>query len=98
MLRNDVVGALERRDAQAAFPACETVELEYPRDDSLPALRLLAQAGVPAADPAANHGAVRDATQAIEQSVAPAAVRIFGASAAAGWLAVLWRQLADRAA
>lgn len=99
MLRNDAVHALERRDAQAAGAACERLAQESPLDDSLPALRLLADAIRPA-DPSAfpDHRALKEQQQVLLEAVAPAALQVFGRNAAAPWLAPLWQDLAQRAA
>jgi len=57
MLRNDVLFALEQRDALLARAACLKLEAEYPGDHALPPLELLVTTlerpdGTPFADPA----------------------------------------------
>jgi len=99
MLRNDVVHALERRDAREARAAWRILSGEFPRDHSVPLLALLIDAiDGPACTPFANHDAASTARGALAGEIEPAALGIFGASTAAGWLAPLWRQLAQRAA
>jgi hypothetical protein len=97
MLRNDVVHALERRDAPAALSACDRLAQDYPADDSLTDLRLLAdRLAATAGDPFGEHLALRQARQAVEALV-PAAERVFGVEAGTKWLAALWEGLALRA-
>ncbi|WP_265288166.1 hypothetical protein [Verminephrobacter eiseniae] len=95
MLRNDVMQALERYDATAARMACER---EYPLDMSLPALLALAGA-IEAGDRNRfrGHDALRQARQALQESIQPVARRTFGDKGAAAWLGRLWQDLAQRA-
>jgi hypothetical protein len=99
MLRNDVLHALERRDAASARTAWRRLEAEIPSDDALSALDLLVSTlecpeGPPFADPAE----AAQALQRMQRDIEPAAQRLWGAQAGAAWLAPLWRQLAQRAA
>jgi hypothetical protein len=97
MLRNDVVHALERRDAPAALAACDRLAQDYPVDDSLTDLRLLAdRLAATAGDPFCDHLALQQARQAVEALV-PAVERVFGVEAGTKWLAALWEGLALRA-
>jgi hypothetical protein len=99
MLRNDAAHALERRDASAALQACERLAREYPADESLPALRVLAgyleRGGV--CEAFRDHEALREARQLLQETIRPAAQRAFGEAGAAAWLAESWRELARRA-
>ena len=99
MLRNDVAHALERRDASAALQACERLAREYPADESLPALRVLAgYLGTGDVGEAfRDHEALREARQLLQETIRPAAQRVFGEAGAPAWLAESWRQLARRA-
>jgi hypothetical protein len=97
MLRNDVVNALERHDAEAARAACDRLVQEYPADESLPDLRVLLD-GLERMDRRSigDHAALRQARQAVE-AMQPLAERVFGPLAATKWLAPLWEDLALRA-
>lgn len=99
MLRNDVVHALEQRDAATARGALEALATECPHDPSLPALRVLAEA-IEASSQTVfrDHDALRDARQTVEDDIQPAALRTFGENGAAAWLWPLWQELAQRAA
>ncbi len=99
MLRNDVVHALEQRDAAMARLAWGALATECPHDPSLPALLVLAEA-IQASSQSAfrDHDALGHARQAVEDDIQPAALRTFGESGAAAWLCPLWQELAQRAA
>lgn len=99
MLRNDVLHALQRRDAAAARAATDLLEDEFPRDPSLPDLACLAGALEAAsiaafADPAAAAAALR----MLRDEVATAAQRLFGSADGGAWMKPLWQQAARRAA
>jgi len=97
MLRNDVIHALEQRDAAAARNACDRLAREYPADESLTPLRALAEGlGDTVRHPFGEHLALGQARQAVEE-LQPAAHRIFGVEGAMKWLAPLWEDLALRA-
>ncbi len=99
MLRNDVLGALERGDVVEAGAAWQRFTVEYPLDQSLGALTVLIGAlaqRTPAAFP--DHDALREACRKLTGEVEPAALRLFGEKAGAEWLASLWREMAQRAA
>jgi len=100
MLRNDVLDALQRRDADAATLAWHALADFELRHEALPALAGL----IAALESARNntlfrvHAEAAVAREQLARSVAPVAQSQFGAAAAAAWLAPLWRGLADRAA
>lgn len=99
MVRNDVVDALERRDAAAARSAWNTLAAEFPSHETLPALELLVGTlEQPARDAFADHASLHDTLLSMNDVIAPAARRTFGEAAAAAWLAPLWRALARQAA
>lgn len=98
MLRNDVVHALEQRDAAMARASWQALATECPQDPSLPSLLVLTEA-IEARSQAAfrDHEALRHARQAVQDHIQPAALRTFGEKGAAAWLCPLWRDLAQRA-
>ena len=99
MLRNDVLLALEQRDAPAARAAWLKLEAEFPVDHALPPLQLLVTTLERPAGPSfADATEAAQALQYLQGDIEPAARRLWGASACAAWLAPLWRQLAQRAA
>ena len=102
MLRNDVLAALERRDAPAAAAATQRLAAEYPTDADLVCLQLLAQTLSAQtlrehSAALAEHAAVVAARRHIEDHVAPAARQTMGHAAARAWLRPLWCLLAARA-
>ncbi|MEJ8816211.1 hypothetical protein WKW77_34550 [Variovorax ureilyticus] len=101
MLRNDAVLALERRDALAALQACDCLSQEYPDDESLPSLRVLADcigaAEVGRDQAFRDHASLSEARQMLQGPISDAAQRTFGKAAGAAWLAVSWQELARRA-
>jgi hypothetical protein len=99
MLRNDVLHALEQRDAAAARLAWHQLEAEWPRDDALATLdRLVATLERPESGAFGAPAEVRAALSAMRDEIEPAALRLWAAPAAAAWLAPLWAGLAQRAA
>jgi hypothetical protein len=100
MLRNDVLDALQRRDADAATLAWHALADFEPRHEALPALAGL----IAALESARNntlftvHAEAALASEQLSRSVTPVAQSQFGAAVAAAWLAPLWRGLANRAA
>jgi hypothetical protein len=100
MLRNDVLDALQRRDADAATLAWHALADFEPRHEALPALAGL----IAALESARNntlftvHAEAALAREQLSRSVTPVAQSQFGAAVAAAWLAPLWRGLANRAA
>jgi len=99
MLRNDVVHALEQRDAALARAACDKLAKDAPEDESLPALLALAEA-IENRDRSAfrDHEALCRARRALLDQTTRVAQRIFGDAGAASWLDPLWQELAQRAA
>lgn len=99
MLRNDVLHALERRDAGAARQAWQQFAAEFPGDAALAPLdRLVHTLEQPET---AFFDTAHQATAALrllQDDIVPAAQRLWGAPAAAAWLAPLWAALAGRAA
>lgn len=99
MLRNDVVAALERHDAGAARSAWRSFADEFALDATLAPLAVLVGALEQAtAVQLPDHDATREARLALTDTIEPAARRSLGDRAAARWLALLWRDLARRAA
>src|SRR6218665_3324176 len=98
MLRNGAMQALERCDATAARMACERLAREYPLDMSRQALLVLAGA-IEAGDRNRfrGHDALRQARQALPESIQPVARRTLGDKGAAAWLGRLWQDFAQRA-
>lgn len=99
MLRNDVLHALERRDAAAAGLAWRQLQAEYAHDDSLPLLqRLIGALDHPAAPAFADATEATAALQDLRDHTVPAARRLWDAATADAWLAPSWAGLASRAA
>lgn len=97
MLRNDVVTALERRDANSARAAWQVLREAFPHDPSLADLAALLQpVETRETRPFADLGAAQQACLLLSDTVEPAARRVFGAAARA-WLVPAWRDLALRA-
>jgi hypothetical protein len=99
MLRNDVVDALVRRDASAAWTAWQILKEDFPIDDALPAFAVLVDAlkrhaGVVFVD----HDALAEARSVLNDQFAPAALRVFGHPVGADWMVPLWRDAALSAA
>jgi hypothetical protein len=101
MLRNDVVHALERRDAPASRAACDRLAQEYPADDALAALRTLTgyleAAESDRHQAFGNHQALGEARKTLDGTIGPAARRAFGDRDATVWLQASWQALARRA-
>lgn len=100
MLRNDVLDALQRREAASAASALSALAAAAPRHDALAPLSTLIAALMAEVEAAPFNaaGQAAHAAQQLADRVTPAARAQFGASAAAHWLAVSWRLLARRAA
>jgi hypothetical protein len=95
MLRNELAQTLQRRDAQAAESARQTLAAEYPQDPALAdAAALLDSLSYFDAPPFATPAQVQQARDRIEKNVAPAARRQFGDAAADPWLSTIWASLA----
>jgi hypothetical protein len=98
MLRNDVIAALERRDGASARVALGRLEQECPLDESLPALRNLAEAiDGRTGEQFEEHLALTRARQVVEGALLPAAQRVFGSEGGTTWVRPLWEDLALRA-
>lgn len=99
MLRNDVLHALERRDASAARRAWCDLQSQYADDGALTALDVLVSSLEPAPQGAFSSTAqAASAVDALQHSVAAAAHHLWPAATASAWLAPLWARLAERAA
>ena len=97
MLRNDVLQALERRDAASARAAWRALAAEFEADLALPPLDVVTRALEQRDDsPLPDHDALARERQALAQGVAAAARQAFGAEASAAWLGPLWAALAAR--
>lgn len=98
MLRNDVLGPLQRRDEAAARAALEQLAGEYPDDGALPAMTVLVrELGHGSTAPLADHAALAIARRYLVEEVVPAARRVLPVHAIQPWLAPCWRSLARRA-
>jgi hypothetical protein len=99
MRRNDVLDALERRDAAAAAAALRSLQAEFPGDAALAPMALLLQAITPAATLRGRELAqLTEDRRALMDDIVPAAVRLLGEASARRWVAPLWAELAQRAA
>jgi hypothetical protein len=99
MLRNDVLSALQQYDAAGARRALHALENEYPEDEALVQLGLIADAlEARSTAPFERHQAVLDARHLLSQDLQPAVSRLFPRADSARWLAPLWAELAGRAA
>lgn len=97
MLRNDVIGALLRRDADAASTACRQLAQAFPSDRDLPSMALLAEALRRSTDaPLTCLEAVALERQRLTDEIAPAAARTFSARDSALFMRPWWRLLAER--
>lgn len=99
MLRNDVIAALEKRDAAAARAARRQLEQQFAADATLAPQALLIDA-LESADAAlfADHAAARAACIELLGCVAAAARQVLGDASAPDWLRPLWASLARRSA
>ncbi len=96
MLRNDVVRALEGRDAATAQRALSSLQSDYPEDVWVePLQRLVHHVSRGACADFLDHAELQAACVELTQDVAPAAQRVFGADAAGRWIAPSWRELAQ---
>ncbi len=97
MLRNDVIHALERHDAEAAHEAYDRLAQECPQDESLTAMHeLLDGLASMGGGPFSDHLALRQAREAVE-ALQPPAERVLGSHSVAAWCSPLWKDLAHRA-
>ena len=99
MLRNDVLDALQRREATAARAAWDTLRREFPQDETVTPLAVLIDALAPPANAAfVDHASACGARLQLTAQVEPAASRLFGDKAGAAWLGPQWGRIAERAA
>jgi hypothetical protein len=98
MLRNDVLSALQRYDARETQQTLRRLSAEYPDDDSVPHLTVLAGAlDLRATIAFSNHQVAAEARSALVEKTTPAALRMWGEHAGTRWLLPLWQVLAQRA-
>ena len=99
MLRNDVLQALEQRDAPGARTAWLALADEFPTDPDLRSLDVLASALEQHRDtPLPDHEALARERQLLTEDVAAAARRALGTAAGEAWLRPMWQALAARCA
>lgn len=104
MLRNDVLQALQQRNAAQARTVWQRLCQEYPQErlaaELLTLIELLEGQARLAGEPGklAEHAALRQARLHLEQTIAPAAHKVFGPSDAQRWMRPLWQALVERAA
>ncbi|CAB3809308.1 hypothetical protein LMG28614_07008 [Paraburkholderia ultramafica] len=99
MLRNDVLDALQRRDAVEARQAWQKLVDDFPDNETLAGLATLI--GVlegDSATPFADHRALATACRHLGDAVEPAARRLLGDAAGQAWTASCWRAVAQQAA
>lgn len=97
MLRNDVLYALERRDAALARVALIALADEFAIDATLPALDLLTRVLEQSDDALLpDHDALARERQKLAQEVTTASRQALGAEAGDAWLRPLWATLAAR--
>ena len=98
VLRNDVVHALERCDAEAARSACASLREKCPGDEQLDALQLLVEAVADRSDARLQtHAALHAARHDLQDRFEPAARRVLSNDSATHWLRARWQALAQRA-
>lgn len=98
MLRNDVLTALEQRNADAGREALQRLAAEYPDDALVPTLEtLVCVLEGPVHEHFATHTALRDTCEAWCSPWVPAARRAFGDAAGMAWCLPLWRAVARAA-
>jgi len=97
-LRNDVIAAIEQCDTTAAQSAWQVLQAQFSQDDCLGNLQVLINA-LAQRSPArfADHAALQQARQHLQEQVEPAAQRNLGRNGAAIWLRARWAELAERA-
>lgn len=99
MLRNDVVFALERRDAIAASAAWRALQAAFPADLRLaPFDRLTRTLDTFSVAPFTDHAALAYACDLVAGDLADAARQVFGATSGARWVLPQWQNLALRSA
>jgi len=98
MLKNDVVGALERRDATGARTNRAALFREYPEFACLADLDTIIDALEKPAPSVQTHQELATARQWLADSVEPATFRVLGNSRGTEWVSHLWKDLATSAA
>lgn len=98
MLKNDVIDALERRDATSAASLRADLSREYPSMPCLPDLDQLIHALAQESPDIKTHGDLGTFRDWLTDSVEPAALRVLGNRAAKIWVSWLWKDLATRSA
>lgn len=95
-LRNDVVNALRHYQADVARTALHKLAAEFSADTQLPTLEvLLAALESAATNPCADHAEAGVRRAWLEQSLQPAACRLFGNSEGFAWSQRFWHALAN---
>jgi len=98
MLRNDVLTALEQRNAAAGREALQRLVAEYPDDTLVPTLEtLVCVLEAPVHEHFATQTALRDTCEGWCLPCMPAARRAFGDAAGMAWCLPLWRAVARAA-
>lgn len=98
MLKNDVVGALERRDATCARTSRAALFSEYPDFPCLADLDTMIDALEKPTPRIQAHQELATARQWLADSVEPAAFRVLGNRTGHVWVSPLWKDLATSAA
>ena len=93
---NEIVAALEARDAQRATAALADLRSRAPEDANVPGLEFLTRALAQWRTPIADAQAIAAAARRLDAEIAPAARRTLGA-AGSGFVAGFFRELADAA-
>lgn len=91
---NEVVAALDARDAERTAAGLAGLRAHAPDDANLPALEFLTDALAGWCKPAADAQAIAGAARWLEREVAPAAQRALGVCAG-GFVCAFFRELAD---
>lgn len=97
MLRNDVLSAIEARQASSARLALPRLAAEYPQDKAIPLLETLVRALEFPSCRFAESGAALAARNHLETSLQPATALLMAPAQARRWMAREWRLLAEAA-
>lgn len=98
MLKNDVIGALERRDATGARSNRAALYREYPDSLCMQDLDQMIEALEKSRSRIQTHQDLSTARQWLADSVEPATLRVLGNRTGKVWLSSLWKDLATSAA
>lgn len=98
MLKNDVIGALERRDATDARSNRAALYSEYPDSLCMQDLDQMIEALEKPRSRIQTHQDLSTAQQWLADSVEPATLRVLGNRTGQVWLSPLWKDLATSAA